>query len=43
MQYRHFIKRNVSDRNRRDRLIDLFELKEAPVRPIHFERQIALA
>lgn len=38
-----FIKRNVADHNRRERLIDLFDLKEAPVRPVHFERQIALA
>lgn len=34
------IKRKVADKEQRDRLIKLFELEDAPVRPMHFERKI---
>lgn len=38
-----FIKRTVTDKARRDRLIELFDLNTVPVKPVHFERQVHAA
>ncbi len=38
-----YIKKTVMDKEHREHLIDLFDLKTVPVRPVHFERHINAA
>ncbi|QIC71912.1 MULTISPECIES: hypothetical protein [Acinetobacter] len=38
-----FVKRTVTDKARRKRLIELFDLNTVPVKPVHFKRQVHAA